>query len=509
MLWETGFIEESDTMPQTVPRSGCSPPSTSQGERAVPASPADLQHLLRLLGAASPPEPMLHSPPNPHNKPPPPYPEDNSNTVLLDRLYDFEGYLTPSPSSDEGTIPTVALQPASPYSSLQPSSPYSSLQPSSPYNSLQPSSPYSSLQYNSPQVYIKEEPNRLTVPEFASPYPLSPSGSCVSYGSQNQYSSPVPQHDEYIDIEELLKENQILQDSIQHNYITPKIEVEERRDHILLRSALEDTTFQKRLNLRPIPLELGTVKMEESSGGDDALVAPDIDHVLSMAIEQTKRDVDNTCTVLGISPDPMLWSTGDVKAWVMFTLQHYNLPMVPMENFTMEGAALVSLTEDEFNQRAPQAGSTLYAQLEIWRTSQRSEHQNISTSPIPTPAGLPSADDMSEDEESETVNTSTSTAGGKAKTGSTHIHLWQFLKELLASPHVHGSAIRWLDRSSGVFKIEDSVRVARLWGKRKNRPAMNYDKLSRSIRQYYKKGIMKKTERSQRLVYQFCHPYCL
>ncbi|KAF7383520.1 hypothetical protein HZH66_012870 [Vespula vulgaris] len=84
-----------------------------------------------------------------------------------------------------------------------------------------------------------------------------------------------------------------------------------------------------------------------------------------------------------------------------------------------------------------------------------------------------------------------------------------FSDELLQSPGVHGSCIRWLDRGKGVFKIEDSVRVARLWGKRKNRPAMNYDKLSRSIRQYYKKGIMKKTERSQRLVYQFCHPYCL
>lgn len=94
-------------------------------------------------------------------------------------------------------------------------------------------------------------------------------------------------------------------------------------------------------------------------------------------------------------------------------------------------------------------------------------------------------------------------------TTSSHIHLWQFLKELLASPQTHGTAIRWLDRSAGIFKIEDSVRVARLWGRRKNRPAMNYDKLSRSIRQYYKKGIMKKTERSQRLVYQFCHPYCL
>lgn len=90
---------------------------------------------------------------------------------------------------------------------------------------------------------------------------------------------------------------------------------------------------------------------------------------------------------------------------------------------------------------------------------------------------------------------------------STHIHLWQFLRELLAEPQVNGSAIRWLDRSLGIFKIEDSVKVAKLWGKRKNRPAMNYDKLSRSIRQYYRKGIMRKTERSQRLVYQFCSPY--
>lgn len=59
---------------------------------------------------------------------------------------------------------------------------------------------------------------------------------------------------------------------------------------------------------------------------------------------------------------------------------------------------------------------------------------------------------------------------------------------------------------AGIFKIEDSAHVAKLWGIRKNRPAMNYDKLSRSIRQYYKKGIIKKPEVSQRLVYQFVHP---
>lgn len=104
-------------------------------------------------------------------------------------------------------------------------------------------------------------------------------------------------------------------------------------------------------------------------------------------------------------------------------------------------------------------------------------------------------------------NTTATTKSLHGRQGSAHIHLWQFLKELLETPQKHGTAIRWIDRRSGIFKIEDSVRVARLWGQRKNRPAMNYDKLSRSIRQYYKKGIMQKTERSQRLVYQFCAPY--
>ncbi|CAL1267312.1 unnamed protein product [Larinioides sclopetarius] len=125
--------------------------------------------------------------------------------------------------------------------------------------------------------------------------------------------------------------------------------------------------------------------------------------------------------------------------------------------------------------------------------------------------GMQSDDEISDEScDVERCGNNRSGPSGSGRPGShSHIHLWQFLKELLCQPQLYGSCIRWLDRQKGIFKIEDSVRVARLWGKRKNRPAMNYDKLSRSIRQYYKKGIMKKTERSQRLVYQFCHPYHL
>ena len=44
------------------------------------------------------------------------------------------------------------------------------------------------------------------------------------------------------------------------------------------------------------------------------------------------------------------------------------------------------------------------------------------------------------------------------------------------------------------FNLLSCVQVARLWGIQKNRPAMNYDKLSRSLRYYYEKGIMQKVK---------------
>ena len=59
------------------------------------------------------------------------------------------------------------------------------------------------------------------------------------------------------------------------------------------------------------------------------------------------------------------------------------------------------------------------------------------------------------------------------------------------------------------FKLIDPEEVARRWGIQKNRPAMNYDKLSRSLRYYYEKGIMQKVA-GERYVYRFvCNPEAL
>uniref|UniRef100_UPI00358FA124 protein c-ets-1-B-like n=1 Tax=Myxine glutinosa TaxID=7769 RepID=UPI00358FA124 len=84
------------------------------------------------------------------------------------------------------------------------------------------------------------------------------------------------------------------------------------------------------------------------------------------------------------------------------------------------------------------------------------------------------------------------------------LQLWQFLVALLEDP-THANTIVWTGRGME-FKLLDPEEVARLWGMQKNRPAMNYDKLSRSLRYYYEKGIMQKVAR-ERYVYKFvCNP---
>lgn len=93
------------------------------------------------------------------------------------------------------------------------------------------------------------------------------------------------------------------------------------------------------------------------------------------------------------------------------------------------------------------------------------------------------------------------------------LQLWQFLIALLDEPsskydlkwkasrlieiNISSCCITWTGRGME-FKLIEPEEVARRWGIQKNRPAMNYDKLSRSLRYYYEKGIMQKGKRDDR-----------
>ena len=80
------------------------------------------------------------------------------------------------------------------------------------------------------------------------------------------------------------------------------------------------------------------------------------------------------------------------------------------------------------------------------------------------------------------------------------IQLWQFLLELLQDEQ-YCNIITWVG-SDWEFKLLDPETVSMLWGIRKRKPSMNYDKLSRAIRYYYDKKIIHKVQ-GKRYQYKF------
>merc|ERR1712107_423070 len=77
---------------------------------------------------------------------------------------------------------------------------------------------------------------------------------------------------------------------------------------------------------------------------------------------------------------------------------------------------------------------------------------------------------------------------------------WQFILELLSDKNCQ-HFISWTG-DGWEYKMTDPDEVARRWGLRKNKPKMNYEKLSRGLRYYYDKDIIHKTA-GKRYVYRF------
>ncbi|XP_028401584.1 uncharacterized protein LOC114524640 [Dendronephthya gigantea] len=90
--------------------------------------------------------------------------------------------------------------------------------------------------------------------------------------------------------------------------------------------------------------------------------------------------------------------------------------------------------------------------------------------------------------------------GSRSAGNNGQIQLWQFLLQLLTdkdSKHL----ITWVG-DQGEFKLNLPEQVAQEWGKRKNKPAMNYEKLSRALRYYYDGDMIHKVH-GKRFVYKF------
>ncbi len=70
---------------------------------------------------------------------------------------------------------------------------------------------------------------------------------------------------------------------------------------------------------------------------------------------------------------------------------------------------------------------------------------------------------------------------GSSSASSGQIQLWQFLLELLHKRERHSDTILW-EGGRGEFRLVEPADVAKMWGDRKCKKDMNYDKLSRALR---------------------------
>lgn len=128
------------------------------------------------------------------------------------------------------------------------------------------------------------------------------------------------------------------------NYL---LDSDKKQDHQVLRSFLVDTSFQRKNNLKPLPLENLFGGLSQRG---------DIEPVISLALQHAKQEVQATCNALNISPNPYDWTEQQVQQWISWTIKQFKLePMTKSEVlFPENGQMFAMLCDEDFIERAPQ-----------------------------------------------------------------------------------------------------------------------------------------------------------
>lgn len=131
------------------------------------------------------------------------------------------------------------------------------------------------------------------------------------------------------------------------NYYLENRDQKPQQDHQVLRGFLQDTTFQRKHNLKPLPLENLFGGLSQRG---------DIEPVISLALQHAKQEVQATCNALKISPNPHEWTESQVQLWLNSTIKQFKLESLPKCEilFPENGQMLAMLSDEEFIKRAPQ-----------------------------------------------------------------------------------------------------------------------------------------------------------
>ncbi|NXE78182.1 GABPA protein, partial [Cochlearius cochlearius] len=235
---------------------------------------------------------------------------------------------------------------------------------------------------------------------------------------------------------------------------------------------------------------------------------------------------------LGIPYDPVQWSTDQVLHWVVWVMKEFSMTDIDLNALSIPGRELCSLSQEDFFQRVPR-GEILWSHLELLRkcmgdftdftyslsqllSSLRSprllpffkdETNSVQIIPASVQPATPttikvinSSAKAAKVQRAPRISGEDRSSPGNRTGNNGQIQLWQFLLELLTDKDAR-DCISWVG-DEGEFKLNQPELVAQKWGQRKNKPTMNYEKLSRALRYYYDGDMICKVQ-GKRFVYKF------
>lgn len=219
---------------------------------------------------------------------------------------------------------------------------------------------------------------------------------------------------------------------------------------------------------------------------------------------------------LNIPDDPNDWDIPHVRHWLLWAVRQFNLIGLKLADWKITGAELCNLSLEDFRRKVPHdPGDLFWTHLELLRKCKFVAV--IQNQPENKLELVPSEEDEgnfqkyhprirstlgrhSRVSKAKLILVDANGVSGNRNGNNGQIQLWQFLLELLTDK-MHRHAIQWLG-SEGEFKLVNPEVVAKLWGLRKNKPTMNYEKLSRALRYYYDGDMISKVH-GKRFVYKF------
>lgn len=272
-----------------------------------------------------------------------------------------------------------------------------------------------------------------------------------------------------------------------------------------------------------------TTSNEEEEGGVNWVVDR------QYQLEQRKRKIPE---------EPSAWTKAHVRFWLNWAIKQFQMNALKLTDWDMDGKQLCALTLLEFQMKVPNdPGNKFWTHLELLRkcgfiavpgdpkalswtkTRVNSTGANSNAATNSATKVIYEDDDDDEDEssrEKQMIFKKNPKAIGKSIKSASHmtilgigetspqgnrsgnngqIQLWQFLLDILTDQE-HRHIIQWVNGGEGEFKLIEPEEVAKLWGARKNKKTMNYEKLSRALRYYYDGDMISKVS-GKRFVYKF------